>query len=440
MPQTRYLSTTQQGSALYEALRQTAGFPQDIGVGDDVALGFGGSAAAKLLWCGEDANAEMLKINLPAGGSVDVPVLAIGIGIAGVDLTVLNGATHPTLAVFDADRDSYVGFDYRADDAPRLLLGGSATVLEVPDDKALGFGSSAPAKLGYDDSDANANALMLDLPAGGGADVPVLAIGIGNRGSDLALFNGITETTLAVTDADGDSALTFSYRADDRPVISTLGTATIVEIDKVLKLDAADGADAANALLMGVGTSGDPATTAVADKMFFEMRCQTTATSGSARGIYVRTLFAGAGGSGEGIRANTNVSAAAATVYGASSGLGIKSGGSVTGLGCGFKTNLLLPNEAMAAGGTYYGSMAEIWCEGTSSDISPVTQHAVAAFLVSGGDATSRATVKNMFAFTGEDGSGEIIYDNTADPGNAGGSIRILVNGTVRYLKYWDSE
>jgi hypothetical protein len=85
---------------------------------DDNGVGFGG--VAQIVWDTTDANANMLKIELPAGGSVDVPVILAGIGHQGEDLTFFNGVTQPTLGVVDADRDSWLVMDFSADDAARI--------------------------------------------------------------------------------------------------------------------------------------------------------------------------------------------------------------------------------------------------------------------------------------------------------------------------------
>jgi aspartate oxidase len=63
-----------------------------------------------------------------------------------------------------------------------------------------------------------------------------------------------------------------------------------------------------------------------------------------------------------------------------------------------------------------------------------------------GGDATGAATVKNAIEFytTAADGSGNMIYSHSHDPGNAATSVRVLyttASGTsVGYLKIWAAE
>jgi len=67
---------------------------------DDIALGVGSASPASFLWETADDNANEFIINLPAGGAVDVPVIAIGQGIKGVDLGLYNGVVDPRIALF----------------------------------------------------------------------------------------------------------------------------------------------------------------------------------------------------------------------------------------------------------------------------------------------------------------------------------------------------
>ena len=79
-------------------------------------------------WEVADANANYWAYELPSGGSINVPVLGVGIGIDGVDLGLFDGVTQTTLAVMDADRDSFIALDYSADDAARLRSNTDITI------------------------------------------------------------------------------------------------------------------------------------------------------------------------------------------------------------------------------------------------------------------------------------------------------------------------
>jgi len=67
---------------------------------------------------------------------------------------------------------------------------------------------------------------MLELPAGGSVDVPVFGIGQGLYGTDLADFDGFTQTAFFVGDADADSEIYLSYSADDVGLLAGKGTIT----------------------------------------------------------------------------------------------------------------------------------------------------------------------------------------------------------------------
>ena len=56
---------------------------------DDIAKSWGGLSSgptAKMVWDTTDPDGNALYLDLPAGGAVDVPVFAIGIGIVGIVL------------------------------------------------------------------------------------------------------------------------------------------------------------------------------------------------------------------------------------------------------------------------------------------------------------------------------------------------------------------
>lgn len=162
--------------------------------------------------------------------------------------------------------------------------------------------------------------------------------------------------------------------------------------EELFKLAAAGGADAAGALLMGVGTSASPSTTAVADKNFIELRTQSSAASGTSRSMYLRHNLSGAGQSGECIRAFTDLTAAVSTARGAHLSLQIGSTGYVSGLGAGVDAQLYIKNSVVPAGGTYAGLNVEIYSEGASATPAAVTELAFIR-LVAGGNATGIAAV-----------------------------------------------
>jgi len=219
-------------------------------------------------------------------------------------------------------------------------------------------------------------------------------------------------------------------------------TTDTLTVNGLLKLDAGGGADAANAVLMGVGTSANPSTSSTANDKFVELRCKTTATSGDNRLMYLRYDQAGAAGGGECIRAFTKATAALGTARGAQISLDLSAAGSVTGLGVGLDGQLMIA-DALPAGGTYFAGQSEMYFAASSS-IAAVTTHAIHSFIANG-DATALATCLNVFAIKGGEGTGEMVYNNNSTGATeSNGSIRILVDEgsgyVARYLRYWDAE
>jgi hypothetical protein len=216
----------------------------------------------------------------------------------------------------------------------------------------------------------------------------------------------------------------------------------VTAIDKLVV-----GADS-DGLLLGSGTTSAKATTATADKNFWDNRFESTATSGDSRGIYNKLFLNGTGVSGESLRSYTEVDKAVANAHGAHLTLAFGvSPAAITGQGAAGRLTLMIPNRATMSGGTYYGGLSEVWMDGTSASAAPLTQVAVHAFLVNGGDATAEKTVKNAFAIGYQadgSGTGNMIYAHTRTAGDAQGTIRILIcnNGTCtpKYLAYYDAE
>lgn len=177
----------------------------------------------------------------------------------------------------------------------------------------------------------------------------------------------------------------------------TAGSLTqYIHFNVPLRLDHnTSGAVAANFVLLGGGTDGDPITTAVADKKFIELRCETTATSGDNRLCYLRYLLSGIGG-GECMRASTVVKANVGTAHGAHFGmefLATAGASECSGLGVGLRGTLMIPNVASwAPTGTYAAGMFEIFSEGTASDPAGMTELSVLR-LVNSGDGTGKADV-----------------------------------------------
>ena len=271
-------------------------------------------------------------------------------------------------------------------------------------------------------------------------DSGVIAFG---AGSDSTLtHDGTTGLDLAVTDNDSGAFTVKDGSANAYLTIDSTTGALKVKVGQLLQLDAAGGAAPASALLMGIGTTGSPATTATADKNMIECRVQSTATSGDFRGIYINAAFDGAGVAGDAVRGRATIAAATGgTVDGGAFTLEYAAGGSVAGQGIGCRGNVVFP-DATVTGGTVFGGMSEYAIGGTSF-VNGLTLSALHSFSVIGGDAATRnAQVKNLFSVSGVTStSGGMFYENTAAvPGNADGSLRILINGTLYHILLFDAQ
>lgn len=244
--------------------------------------------------------------------------------------------------------------------------------------------------------------------------------GIYLQSSSDGVLDIVSDTTVAVS-----GAVTMDSTLDVTGVITAGAKINLYPIGSA--------SESASGLLMGVGTTANPALTTGADDKFVEIRAKTTAATGDNRLAYLRYEIGAAGG-GECIRAFTKLTGDASTVRGAHISLDID-GGSASGLGVGVDGQILLGDAALT-GGTYAVANFEAYSAGASTDVSGVTEFDI--FRVSlGGDATGAATVDakaNLFNFSGVTaGSGNLINtDITTHTAYAG--IPINIGGTVKYI------
>lgn len=179
-----------------------------------------------------------------------------------------------------------------------------------------------------------------------------------------------------------------------------------------IRLDNNTGAVAGSGLLIGGGTSADPVTTSTADGKFLEFRCESTATSGDNRLLYMRYALGGAGG-GETLRALTKVEANLGTAHGAHLSLGFlaTAGGSeCSGLGVACRGTLHIPDIASwAPTGTYAAGMFEVYSDGSASDPAGMTELSFLR-LVNAGNSSGRADVDTdafLFSIQGFTAAGD---------------------------------
>jgi len=258
---------------------------------------------------------------------------------------------------------------------------------------------------------------------------------------DLTFGDAATDTLTVTGKLDANGDVDLGSGSNTVNIGSGSGDTVNIKESVVLsgKLDFSgiSGHASSSGLLMGVGTSANPATTSTANANFVEFRVQHTATSGDNRGIYIRTDFNGAGGGGDGIRSNTVLTAAAGTVHGIHGSISYNTGGSVTGLGVGIRAGLLAADAAMS-GGTHAALMTELWANGSSTDVSGVTRMSLMRAVVDGDNTGAGNIDDNAFfiEFGGKmaAGSGNII-DTDITTHTAYGGLRVYIPGVgTKYI------
>src|SRR3990167_4349046 len=126
----------------------------------------------------------------------------------------------------------------------------------MPDLGSIGFGSVG--KISWDTTDANANELLIQLPAGGAVDVPVIVIGQAIEGVDLGLYNGVTEPRLAIFSS---GAVTTGPVLEMRKARGTTASPTVVTSGDDLGTISFYGAVAAGEYVLGASIEADMAGT-----------------------------------------------------------------------------------------------------------------------------------------------------------------------------------
>jgi hypothetical protein len=199
-----------------------------------------------------------------------------------------------------------------------------------------------------------------------------------------------------------------------------------------------DGTEMTANRLITIGTTTSPLALTVADRMGQKQYYSTALTSGTNYGSYIRMDASGAGVEAIAGRRKTLLTAASVgNAHGGHDTLELDtSAGNVTGLGTGLRGNVVVADRAVAAG-TYYGVMAEIYPLGTTAAL-PAGSNA--CLCCSAPTATAMDDVVNAIAFSAADGTGHMIYTATDTHQTFVGSIRILVNGTARYLHFTDAQ
>ena len=93
------------------------------------------------------------------------------------------------------------------------------------DDVSLLMGTGGPVEILWETADANANELLIQLPAGGAVDVPVIIIGQAIENVDAGLYNGVVDPRIAIF---GTGAVTTGPVVEFRKARGTFTSPTVV--------------------------------------------------------------------------------------------------------------------------------------------------------------------------------------------------------------------
>lgn len=193
-----------------------------------------------------------------------------------------------------------------------------------------------------------------------------------------------------------------------------------------------------SAVLMGTGSSSTRESTSTAGAHFFSFYLENSAATGDNRGMYLRLYHTGAGaGGGEALRVFSTVqNVAKGTVHGAHISVNFAATGSVTGQAVAMRGTLHIP-DATVSSGTHAAVQGEIYADGGSSDISGVA-HAVFRCVV-GGNSTGAATVANFLDLSVPTPASNAFVDTDEKTGAAYAGLRVLVNGTPKWIRLFDA-
>ena len=400
----------------------------------------------------------------PAGADITIAGVTGGaakLTIAGTGLTIFGG---------DTSADSLVlqGAAGVATEKITILSGTSVTVLgasvvldgsvTVDGDHTFGTGTGAVSlngsmtlattktyTSGASDAIGGTHIIYQDGAAAKSVEI-VPGTKIDLNETNINLTGAIKLDGTVTFDDDGTIADATNVMTITQDTITLAGATKInldgaVDLTGKLSLDAQGGEASVSGLLIGIGTSGTPATTDVTNANFVELRCETTATSGDDRLMYMRYYMNGINTTGgECLKAGTVLEKKIGTARGGQASIEVSDLGYVSGFACGWDALLEVANSAVPANGTYCAGQSQIYVTGASSDLSAAANHSIHRFSVLGGDATAEAKVLNAFSFGVANcvGNGKMIEEGT-NLGNIKQSIRVLINGVVGYLLVYDA-
>jgi hypothetical protein len=195
-----------------------------------------------------------------------------------------------------------------------------------------------------------------------------------------------------------------------------------------------------SAIMCGAGTESLPELNSGTDKNWFGYWLKSSGASGTNRGLYMRLYLSGGAG-GETIRAYTIVEndTPADTCNGAHLSIGYGSSvGNCTGLATAVRATFHVPNRSL--GGTWAPLQAEIYLDGTSAAPGGATSHSLIRAIVDGGNQAAKRKFLNLMEVVCETGAYNAGYMHaTTNSGTITEALRIIVNGTVRYIPLIES-
>lgn len=244
---------------------------------------------------------------------------------------------------------------------------------------------------------------------------------------------------MTITQANG-GAVTFDSVSDGTAGFKFSDPVTFGSVVSVGVLGGAG--TSASSQTLGAGGSGVKA-------FSYYLSTTSTTASNSQTGLYLNmdygTVGTSAAPSGDAIRGRAYLkgdASGAVALTGGAFTVEHGAGSSHAGLETGLRGNIVLADEALPAGGTYYGSMAEICTGGASSSMAAVTDAAILGLSLSGTAPTSAAQLSNVSVFSitlpANEIGDDLIVDDTASDGTVGAKMRIRINGTYYWIMLAD--
>lgn len=194
------------GYCLAANFQNTAATSETVVITMQVAGGTARRVARVIL-----ATNESLQIN-GLQMQPDDTLLGTTTNASAVDYVIMAGSAGP-LSITTLD----------ANGAAKTSNGTTAGFV-VGDDGLGAYGTDSEFRFSFDTTDANANEFLLQMPAGGAVNVPVLAIGQSIESVDLGLYNGVVDPRIAIF---GVGAVTTAPVLEFRKARGTIAAPTV---------------------------------------------------------------------------------------------------------------------------------------------------------------------------------------------------------------------